>query len=63
MLEHISALVLSAPMNDRIGAKGAHDGRADGLATIDHEQPRLLDVQPALDQIAEQWRDKRRLCA
>jgi len=54
MLEHISALVLSAPMNDGIRAKGAHDGRADGLATIDHEQPRLLNVQPALDQVAKQ---------
>ena len=37
MLEHISALVLAAPMNDRVGPEGAYDGRADGLATIDHE--------------------------
>ena len=24
------------------------------VAPVDHEQPRLLDVQPALDQVAEQ---------
>ena len=54
MLEHISALVLSAPMNDGIGPERAQDRCADGLAPIDHEQPRLLNVQPPLDQVAEQ---------
>ena len=54
MLEHVSALVLPAAMNDGIRAERADDGCTEGLATIEHEQPRLLNVQPSLDQVAEQ---------
>src|SRR5262245_35518356 len=54
MLQHISALMLATPMNDGVRAEDAHDRCADRLAAINHEQPRLLDVQPALDQMAEQ---------
>src|SRR5947209_11600300 len=47
-------VMLSAPMNDGIRPEGAQDRRADGLAPIDHEQPRLLNVQASLDEVAGQ---------
>jgi hypothetical protein len=58
VLQHVSALVLLAALNERARAEGLHDGLAQRLAAVDDPQPHALGVEPALDQIRQQRRVK-----
>jgi hypothetical protein len=47
-------LLLLQRWGQRRGTEGLDDGLAQGLATVDHPQPRTVGIEPALDEVPQE---------